>query len=406
MLIKCPECELQVSDKALSCPHCGYPMKPEAAVPRKKKSNKRRRLPNGFGQISEIKGKNLRNPYRVMITVGKDPFGKPVSKLLKPRAYFETYNDAYAALIEYHKNPYDFDSDMTVKDLYEKWSEQHYPKVEDSSSKNHKAAWKYCRSIYDVPVLEIRPRHIKYCIEEGTAEINGKICNPSNFTKYRIKSLFNCLFDYAVEYEIVDKNYARAFSLNKEVVKELKKVQNKHIPFTEEEINTLWKNVDRLKYVAVILIQCYSGWRPKELCLLKIDNVDLSNWSFTGGVKTESGKDRIVPIHSKIRPLVKQFYEESVKLGNEYLISCDGKNIGLSYDQLSYRFKNIVKELKLNPKHKPHDGRKHFVTMAKKYKVDEYALKMMVGHEINDITESVYTEREFSWLQEEIEKIK
>ena len=29
MLIKCPECELQVSDKALSCPHCGYPMKPE-----------------------------------------------------------------------------------------------------------------------------------------------------------------------------------------------------------------------------------------------------------------------------------------------------------------------------------------------------------------------------------------
>ena len=29
-LIKCPECELQVSDKALSCPHCGYPMKKKA----------------------------------------------------------------------------------------------------------------------------------------------------------------------------------------------------------------------------------------------------------------------------------------------------------------------------------------------------------------------------------------
>lgn len=26
MLIKCHECELQVSDKALSCPHCGYPL--------------------------------------------------------------------------------------------------------------------------------------------------------------------------------------------------------------------------------------------------------------------------------------------------------------------------------------------------------------------------------------------
>ena len=29
MLIKCPECELQVSDKALSCPHCGNPLKSE-----------------------------------------------------------------------------------------------------------------------------------------------------------------------------------------------------------------------------------------------------------------------------------------------------------------------------------------------------------------------------------------
>lgn len=26
-LIKCPECELQVSDKALSCPHCGFPLR-------------------------------------------------------------------------------------------------------------------------------------------------------------------------------------------------------------------------------------------------------------------------------------------------------------------------------------------------------------------------------------------
>jgi Uncharacterised protein family UPF0547 len=25
-LIKCPECQLQVSDKAIICPHCGYPL--------------------------------------------------------------------------------------------------------------------------------------------------------------------------------------------------------------------------------------------------------------------------------------------------------------------------------------------------------------------------------------------
>ena len=42
-------------------------------MPRQKK--KRMRLPNGFGQISEIKGKRLRKPFRAMITVDKTEEG-------------------------------------------------------------------------------------------------------------------------------------------------------------------------------------------------------------------------------------------------------------------------------------------------------------------------------------------
>ena len=65
MLIKCPECDLQVSDKATFCPHCGYPLQPDIKQRKpRSKNNKRRRLPNGFGQISEIKNRNLRNPFR------------------------------------------------------------------------------------------------------------------------------------------------------------------------------------------------------------------------------------------------------------------------------------------------------------------------------------------------------
>ena len=78
----------------------------------------------------------------------------------------------------------------------------------------------------------------------------------------------------------------------------------------------------------------------------------------------------------------------------------------MDYDRYWYRFKIIVKKLELNPDHRPHDGRKHFVTMAKKYNVDEYAIKYLIGHAIRDITESVYTDRENEWLAEEIEKIK
>ena len=44
--------------------------------------------------------------------------------------------------------------------------------------------------------------------------------------------------------------------------------------------------------------------------------------------------------------------------------------------------------------------------MAKKYNVDEYAIKRIVRHPIRDITEKVYTDRDIEWLKEEIEKIR
>ena len=162
MLIKCPECELQVSDKALSCPHCGYPLKPEALKPRKPRQNKRKRLPNGFGQITELKGRALRKPFRAMVTVGKTPEGRPICKLLKPEAYFETYNDAYAALLEYNKSPFDFTEQTTVKELYHVWSKEFYPTLTTTAA--YVAPWRYCESIQDMKLYEVRPIHIKYCI--------------------------------------------------------------------------------------------------------------------------------------------------------------------------------------------------------------------------------------------------
>lgn len=167
-LMKCPECELQVSDKALSCPHCGYPIQelPKAAA-RVSKKKKRRRLPNGFGQITEIKNQNLRKPFRAMVTVGKTPFGKPICKLLKPEAFFSTYNEAYEALLAYNRNPYDLDVDISLKQLYEKWTDWYFEQIGDSSTRTITSAWAYCSSIYNIRAKDVRARHIKGCMEDG-----------------------------------------------------------------------------------------------------------------------------------------------------------------------------------------------------------------------------------------------
>lgn len=410
MLVKCPECELQVSDKASTCPHCGYPMQPniKARKPRNK-NNKRRRLPNGFGQISEIKNRNLRNPFRAMISVGKDENGRPICKPLKPESYFPTYNDAYAALVEYNKNPYDLEPSITVKELYEKWLPEHEKTVK--SVRSIESAWSYCSAVYGMRVKDLRARHVKGCMDEGTSTYRGVIRTPSASMKNQIKSLFNLMLDYALEYELIDRNYSRTFNLSEETIKEIVTVKQEHIPFTDEEMDLLWQHVDDKIMVDILLIQCYSGWRPQELGLLELKDVDLDNWVFSGGMKTEAGTGRVVPIHSRIRYLVERKYKEAQQLGSLYLFNYTDpnarlKNTALTYARYQKGFSMIRDELKLNPDHRPHDGRKHFVTMAKKYKLDEYAIKYMVGHKISDITEKVYTQREFEWLKEEIEKIK
>jgi len=226
MLGKCPECELQVSDKAYACPHCGYPMNENIKPRAPRRSNKRRRLPNGFGQISEIYNQNLRNPFRAMVTVGKTPLGRPVCKPLKPNSYFRTYNDAYAALVEYNKNPYDLSPGLTVKELYERWSEEHFKTLNAVSSvRNITLAWAHCSAIYNMRVIDVRSRHVKVCLDDGVATVKGREARPSSFVKNNIKSLFNMMLDYALEYELVDRNYARSFHLSDEVVKEINTVK-------------------------------------------------------------------------------------------------------------------------------------------------------------------------------------
>lgn len=410
MLTKCTECELPVSTQALACPHCGYPFQPEALARRIQQKQKKQhmRLPNGFGQISEIKNRNLRKPFRVMLTVGKAENGRPICKPLKPEAYFCSYNEAYAALVEYHKNPYDLDPSITLRQLYPHWLAAYAKTVK--STRPAAAAWAYCSDLYDVRVKDIRARHIKHCMDEGRAMIRGTEQKPNANMKNLIKTLFNLMLDYALEYELVERNYSRSFHLNEEVIKEIHTVRQEHIPFSEAEMARLWRNLGKKEFVDIILIQCYSGWRPQEIGLLEIKDVDLAEGFFSGGMKTEAGIGRIVPIHPKILPLVEANYLRAQEIGSPYLFNhaepTRKHSTTLTYNRFRAGFGRLREELHLDTRHRPHDGRKHFVTMAKKYGADEYAIKYMVGHRISDLTEKVYTRRELEWLKKEISRIR
>lgn len=385
MLIKCPECQLQVSDKAISCPHCGYPLKPQA---KQRPSTRRKRLPNGFGQISFIKGQNLRKPFRAMVTVSKDENGKPVCKPLRPNAYFKTYNEAYEALMEYHKDPFKISSKITIEELYELWQKDF--KQSHDWYKSLKTAWAYCSKIYKVEVRAIRIRHVKDCIENGVILKNGEEKKPTIYTQRLIRSFLISLLDYALEYDLIDHNYAK--DVNMATVAEVNSNINRrtHHAFDQKTVDELWK-ISSDDIAAMILVQTYTGMRPQEITAIERDNLNLDEWYMVGGMKTKNGKERIIPIHEKIRSLILKFYDESAD--NKYLFPVH------SYRMYHKYFKRLL------PDNYPHDPRKTFITYAKKYKVNDFAIKRIVGHALNDVTEESYTERSVAWLHEELQKI-
>ena len=387
MLILCPECDLQVSDAAFTCPHCGYPLKPGIS-PKRTGKRKRMRLPNGFGQISEIKGRALRKPFRAMVTIGKTEEGKPICKLLKPIAYFRTYNEAYEALVLYNKNPSELTENYTLNEVFDKWYEDYKKRdLNEHGVKRIKALWSYLTPIHNKKIRLIKTLDLKIAIES--------VPDVSNDLRQRLKTILNMVYDYAVMYEYTDKNYARLLRLT--LKKELPG-RPAHIPYTSEEMDTLWKHTEN-DVVKSVLIQCYSGWRPQELIDLKRKDIDFEKGTMIGGMKTDAGRDRIVPIHSKIEPLLRELYNR---------VDTDESNIFYffhGYESFYKKFRIVIKKYNLNSEHKPHDGRKQFITMAKNKGVDEYAIKRIVGHAIQDITENIYTVRDIEWLKAEIEKI-
>lgn len=136
----------------------------------------------------------------------------------------------------------------------------------------------------------MRMKDIKVSHLEGTI-LNAQV---GDSTKSRIKSLFNMMYKYAVAHDIVEKDYASVMFANGNPIKRSR--TKEVIPFSQEEIFLLWDNLDNIAFADMVLIGIYSGWRPQELAILKVANIDLETGTMLGGLKTDAGKNRIVPI--------------------------------------------------------------------------------------------------------------
>ncbi len=191
------------------------------------------------------------------------------------------------------------------------------------------------------------------------------------------------MYAYAEANDLVDKDYSKFVKINKIDDDEHGE------PFSETDLKILWEHQDN-ETVEMLLIMCYSGFRISAYLNMK---TDYEEEYFQGGIKTAAGKDRIVPIHSAILPLVQKRLD---RLGTYLPNGVHNFRTGM-YE--------ILKSLGIK-KHTPHDCRHTFSMLCDKYCVNENDKKSMLGHSFSDVTNKVYRHRELEELRKQIEKIK
>lgn len=371
---------------------------------------------NGTGSVSAYTTSKGKRKYRVRVSLGVqfDEASGKVKTVTKSLGVFNTKAEAEEALVTFNNSPYDLAAKVrTVGDLYEVWLPVYCEKLKkEGSVRTITSTWKYCESIANMPLKKLGVGHIKDVMENGyviiqTGKQKGEKRYASTNTKCRIKSMFNLMLDYALERNLVFKNVARCFEVN-DMRKEVDYNKKIRKSFTSEEIDVLWDNVDEFPFVDVILIGIYTGFRPLELCELKVSNIDLGNNLIVGGMKTVAGTDRKVPIIPLILPLVKKRYLQATeRLHSEWLFNDRHSQTGyrITYDKFRGRFSNTLNELGIVG-YTGHCCRVTFITKCYACGIPDYIIKRVVGHSLKgDVTDDVYNKVSFEQIYEHMLKI-
>lgn len=325
---------------------------------------------------------NRRKPFIARVTVGwKD--GKQLYQII---GYFKTRKEANIALAEYNQDPYDVrERKLTFADVYAKWSERKFEDLSKNRIEQYQSIYRSVSEFHNKPFVDIKLIHLQTFFD-GRTDI-------SSASLIHYKALFNQLYKYAMKHEITNKNYAEFIEIRKT------KKAAPHKIFTEEEIWTLWDNHDD-KDVQLILILLYTGMRITELLTIKQEDVFIDDRYMIGGIKTEAGKRRIIPINKKILPFV-----ESLLDGSEYLVRKQNKGKSEAYSYHGFRYavwKPILERFGFE--HSIHDTRHTAISLMDAVGVNKTALKRIVGHKNADVTE-LYTHKTIEDLVSEIDKI-
>ena len=370
----CTKCKKEIPDESRFCLYCGNKLNEGTSTPPKKPLKRA----NGTGTVTKLSGKRAK-PWRARISKG----GKQITI-----GCFERKNEALIAIEKIMGAgglPQFYN--ITVEDARTQWMEKHYPQLTKNGIIGYDAAWKYFESIKKMKIADVKTAHLQRIIDSA-AELGR-----SQSTCEKIKQLASQLCKWAMENDLINKNYA--------MFTEIRATKSEpREPFTRSELQTLWNYYQSSgdRNVATVLLLCHTGLRPNEL--LSMRKADFYNGCLHGGSKTEKGMNRSVPVPDIMLPLLSFIMDSE----SEYIVcSPSGKKIR----EDNWRKRNYYPALEAagfteseRKKRSPYSCRHTYATMCARAKMDDKALQDILGHEDITTTRNIYTHTDEEYLKD------
>ena len=343
----CRKCKKEILEGSKFCNFCGTKQVYE-------KSAKKR----GNGQGCAFKMPDGR--WMAEVTLGYDEVDGKMKRKRVTKSGFATKKEALDYLPNLQQKVTEIDKSIKFKDLYKKWMDRHSEKVGKSTINCYKSAYKYFTSLYYVEIAKIKTEHLQKCIDE---------CPHGKRTKENMKALGTSLCRYAMQLDIVDRNYAEYIYIHKGE-------QAEKVAFTSEQLKLMWDNVDNVPNLKYVLTLCYTGMRLSEMLGALTKDYNEQDGYFITGVKTDAGKNRVITISPKIRPFFSDFGKEKHLFTN-----LDAKKFrtelyypalqALGLDELDEKGDHI---------YTPHCCRHTFATLMKNVDAPPTDKQKLIGH--------------------------
>lgn len=364
------------------------------------------KMPNGYGSVIKLTGKR-RKPWAVRISYLEELPDGTAKRKRKYLAYFVKQESALQYLTEYNNGSVvaehiKFSDVPTFAEMYGKWKKYKKSlkdKLSDSTWRNYEIAFNHLSPLHPLKVINIKVNDMQECLNTHNHQSKSTIGN--------MRALLKGIFAYAAMNEFIEQDPTQYLKF--EFTQSSTSI---HSRFSDTEIDMLWKKLYVVNNVDIVLIYIYTGMRPTELLEVLTENVYLAKKYMVGGLKTENGYNRLIPLCDKILPLIKNRYNPDKK----YLIN---NKFGNHFTYGTYQNGNwntVMRKLELQ--HTPHDGRYTFASLADNANMNPVCLKIIMGHSVSDddrlnfktrtgqdITKGVYTQKTMEELLNEINKI-